>query len=92
MTEKLTNVTWDLGKRNWAGTLPVDRPGHPNDTLFFWGWEKDEGSFTDANSDKPWGIWINGPMYGCHLFLLMVGADLLLIVLLYRPWWTSRLW
>ena len=61
VTEKLTNVTWDLGKRNWAGNIPVNRPGHPNDTLFFWGFEKDEGSFTEENSDKPWGIYIEGP-------------------------------
>lgn len=66
------NVTWDLGKRNWAGTIPVGRTNHPNDTLFFWAFEKEEGSLTapaDENNDKPWGIWIEGPMYGYHLSL-----------------------
>ena len=62
VTEPLPNVTWSL-PRNWAGNIPVDRPGHPNDTLFFWAWEKDPGSLTATeheNNDKPWGIWLNG--------------------------------
>ncbi|KAI0798571.1 Alpha/Beta hydrolase protein [Irpex lacteus] len=54
----LPNVSFPLG-RNWAGNLPVGRPNQPNDTLFFWGFEKENGSFT-ANSTEPWGIWLNG--------------------------------
>ena len=54
----MPNITFPVG-RNWAGNIPVDRPGHPNDTLFFWAWEKQNGSFT-ASSDEPWGIWLNG--------------------------------
>ncbi|KAF9244678.1 alpha beta-hydrolase [Melanogaster broomeanus] len=58
VTENLPNVTWPLG-RNWAGNIPVQRQGHPNDTLFFWAFETSNGSLT-AQSDEPWGIWLNG--------------------------------
>lgn len=58
VTNSLPNVTWPLA-RNWAGNIPVQRQGHPNDTLFFWAFESSNGSFTAAN-DKPWGIWLNG--------------------------------
>ena len=58
VTKNLPNVTWPLA-RNWAGNIPVQREGHPNDTLFFWAFESSNGSFT-ATSDKPWGIWLNG--------------------------------
>ena len=62
VTSPMTNVTFPLG-RNWAGNIPVDRPGHPNNTLFFWGFEKENGSLTASagdRSDEPWGIWLNG--------------------------------
>ena len=62
MTERLTNVTFDLG-RNWAGNIPVNRPDHPNNTLFFWAFEKENGSLTAAageRNDEPWGIYTNG--------------------------------
>ena len=62
VTAKLPNVTFPLG-RSFAGNIPVQRPGHPNDTLFFVGFEKCKGSLTapsnPANRD-PWGIWLNG--------------------------------
>jgi len=58
VTESLPNVTWPLA-RNWAGNIPVQRVGHPNNTLFFWAFESSNGSFT-ANSSEPWGIWLNG--------------------------------
>ncbi|KAF8141830.1 Alpha/Beta hydrolase protein [Boletus edulis] len=58
VTNRLPNVTWPLA-RNWAGNIPVQRQGHPNDTLFFWAFESSYDSFT-AESDKPWGIWLNG--------------------------------
>ncbi|KIJ20687.1 hypothetical protein PAXINDRAFT_6480 [Paxillus involutus ATCC 200175] len=58
VTDNLPNVTWPLA-RNWAGNIPVQREGHPNDTLFFWAFETANGSLT-AESDKPWGIWLNG--------------------------------
>ena len=61
VTQTLPNITVPIG-RNWAGNLPVDRPGHPNDTLFFWAFEKNDGSLTvkEGESDEPWGIWLNG--------------------------------
>ncbi|KAH0834745.1 Alpha/Beta hydrolase protein [Lanmaoa asiatica] len=58
VTESLPNVTWPLS-RNWAGNIPVQRAGHPNDTLFFWAFESSNGSLT-TNSSEPWGIWLNG--------------------------------
>ncbi|EIW79100.1 alpha beta-hydrolase [Coniophora puteana RWD-64-598 SS2] len=61
VTESLPNVTWPLAN-NFAGNIPVQRQGHPNDTLFFWAFEHSNGSLTaDAGaSDEPWGIWLNG--------------------------------
>lgn len=59
MTDTLPNVTFNLG-RSWAGNIPVQREGHPNDTLFFWAVEKENGSLTTDRTDKPWGIWLNG--------------------------------
>ncbi|KAI0675833.1 alpha/beta-hydrolase [Trametes maxima] len=58
----LPNVSFSL-PRNFAGNIPVNRAGHPNNTLFFWGFEKENGSLTAAateRSDEPWGIWLNG--------------------------------
>ena len=64
VTDPLPNVTWTL-PRNFAGNVGVNREGHPNNTLFFWAFEKENGSLTAAageRSDEPWGIWLNG---GC---------------------------
>ncbi|KAI0629365.1 alpha/beta-hydrolase [Trametes polyzona] len=58
----LPNVTWSL-PRNFAGNIPVNRAGHPNDTLFFWAFEKENGSLTagaNQRANEPWGIWLNG--------------------------------
>ncbi|KAJ7574418.1 Alpha/Beta hydrolase protein [Mycena floridula] len=60
VTAKLPNITFDLSGRHFAGNIPVERAGHPNDTLFFWAFEKENGSLTDAASTEPWGIWLNG--------------------------------
>ncbi|KAI0773297.1 alpha/beta-hydrolase [Trametes elegans] len=60
--DALPNVTWTT-TRSFAGNIPVDRPGHPNNTLFFWAVEKQNGSLTravDENSSDPWGIWLQG--------------------------------
>ena len=46
--------------RSFAGNIAIDRPGHPNDTLFFWAYEKTNGSLTNIDNDEPWGIWLNG--------------------------------
>ena len=48
---------------NYAGNIYVNRPDHPNDSLFFWAFEKKNGSLTaDANgsSTDPWAIWLQG--------------------------------
>jgi carboxypeptidase D len=45
----------------FAGNIPVQRQGHPNDTLFFVGIEKENGSLTtEGDSSQPWAIWLNG--------------------------------
>ncbi|KAJ6518365.1 alpha/beta-hydrolase [Mycena vulgaris] len=64
VTEKLPNITGTL-PRNFAGNIPVNRAGHPNDTLFFWAFEHGgkNGSLTapaDANNTDPWIIWLQG--------------------------------
>ena len=62
VVQSLPNVTFQLN-RSFAGNIPVGRAGHPNNTLFFWAFEKENGSLTAAageRSDEPWGIWLNG--------------------------------
>ncbi|PPQ62877.1 hypothetical protein CVT24_006275 [Panaeolus cyanescens] len=59
----LPNITFPLST-SYAGNLPVDREGHPNNTLWFWGFEKSPGSLTaplDPLNNEPWGIWLSGP-------------------------------
>ncbi|KAJ3505493.1 hypothetical protein NMY22_g17567 [Coprinellus aureogranulatus] len=67
VTDPLPNVTFPISQ-SYAGNLPVNR-GSPNNTLFFWGFEKSAGSLAATRSDEPWGIWLNGgpgssSMYG----------------------------
>jgi carboxypeptidase D len=62
VTKPLPNVTFPLA-RSFAGNIRVDRQGHPNDTLFFWGFERSNGSLTvpaHESTNEPWGIWLNG--------------------------------
>ncbi|OCH83865.1 alpha/beta-hydrolase [Obba rivulosa] len=61
VTDQLPNISFSL-PRSFAGNIPVNRPNHPNDTLFFWGFERQgaNGSLTDANNTDPWLIWLNG--------------------------------
>ncbi|KAI0773268.1 Alpha/Beta hydrolase protein [Trametes elegans] len=62
ITTPLPNVTFDV-PRSFAGNVPVGRENHPNNTLFFWAVEKENGSLTvgaDEHSDKPWAVWLNG--------------------------------
>ncbi|THV05581.1 alpha/beta-hydrolase [Dendrothele bispora CBS 962.96] len=59
VTDTLPNVTFPL-TRSFAGNIPVGRSGHPNDTLFFWAFEKQNGTLTSNQSTEPWGIWLNG--------------------------------
>lgn len=58
--QSLPNITFSLDGRSFAGNIPVQRAGHPNDTLFFWAFEKQSGSLTDPGNTEPWGIWLNG--------------------------------
>jgi hypothetical protein len=62
VTDPLPNVTETL-PRSFAGSISTNRAGHANDTLFFWGFEKEEGSLTvasDERIDEPWLVWLNG--------------------------------
>ena len=59
VNDSLPGISFDLGN-NYAGNIGVQRPNHPNDTLFFWGFEKENGSLSNINSTEPWGIWLNG--------------------------------
>ncbi|KAJ7610136.1 alpha/beta-hydrolase, partial [Roridomyces roridus] len=65
VTEALPNIT-SLGAlpRQFAGNIPVNRAGHPNDTLFFWAFESKgkNGSLTApaAGNEDPWVIWLQG--------------------------------
>ncbi|KAF9525357.1 Alpha/Beta hydrolase protein [Crepidotus variabilis] len=62
VTDQLPNVTFPVSQ-SYAGNIPVNRDGHPNSTLFFWGFEKSPGSLTASaarNNQEPWGVWLNG--------------------------------
>ncbi|KAF7378053.1 Carboxypeptidase [Mycena sanguinolenta] len=60
VTGLLPNLTNGLS-RNFAGNVGVNRANHPNATLFFWAFEKANGSLTgSAASTDPWIIWLNG--------------------------------
>ncbi|KAH8116530.1 alpha/beta-hydrolase [Phellopilus nigrolimitatus] len=76
----LPNVSFALN-RNYAGSIPVNRTNHPNDTLFFWAFEHQNGSLTAAEddlSDVPWAIWLNGgPGASSMLGLLLENGPLL---------------
>jgi carboxypeptidase D len=64
VTEKLPGIDFDLGN-HYAGNIAVQRPNHPNNTLFFWAFEHQNGSLTapsGQNDDAPWAIWLQG---GC---------------------------
>ncbi|KAJ7668909.1 alpha/beta-hydrolase [Mycena rosella] len=56
----LPNVTGPIA-RSFAGNVGVNRADHPNATLFFWAFEKANGTLTGAAADTdPWMIWLNG--------------------------------
>lgn len=62
VTDPLPDVTFSTGGNSYAGNIGVNRQGHPDNSLFFWGFEKSTGSLTNIGSNEPWGIWLNG---GC---------------------------
>ncbi|KAJ6551857.1 Alpha/Beta hydrolase protein [Mycena capillaripes] len=58
--------------RSFAGNVGVNRANHPNATLFFWAFEKANGSLTgSAASTDPWIIWLNGGPGASSLLGLM---------------------
>ena len=60
--DPLPNVTWTM-PRSFAGSVSVNRDNHPNNTLFFYAFEREDGSLTAADggrTDEPWVIWLNG--------------------------------
>ncbi|KAJ7769346.1 alpha/beta-hydrolase [Mycena metata] len=60
----LPNVTQPIA-RSFAGNVGVNRADHPNATLFFWAFEKANGTLTGSAADTdPWIIWLNenGPL------------------------------
>ncbi|KAL0571646.1 hypothetical protein V5O48_010319 [Marasmius crinis-equi] len=62
VSDSLPNVTAPIS-RNFAGNIAVDRTGHPNDTLWFWAFERENGSLTaqaGERQDEPWLVWLNG--------------------------------
>ncbi|THG96679.1 hypothetical protein EW026_g5196 [Hermanssonia centrifuga] len=62
VTDSLPGIGFDLGN-NYAGNIGVQRPHHTQDSLFFWGFEKENGSLTAAAGDRdtePWAIWLQG--------------------------------
>ena len=63
VTRPLPNVTGAPLARNYAGSMSVNRPGHPNNTLFFWGFEAHNGSLAapaNESNEEPWIIFLNG--------------------------------
>ncbi|OJT10630.1 Carboxypeptidase sxa2 [Trametes pubescens] len=51
--------------RSFAGNINVNRTGHKNDTLFFWGFEREgaNGTLTaaaDVDNTDPWILWLQG--------------------------------
>lgn len=71
VTAPLPNISFTM-PRTYAGSVSVNRSGHPNNTLFFVAFEKQDGSLAAADgerSNEPWTIWLNGgpgssSMYG----------------------------
>lgn len=45
---------------SFAGNVRTARPGHDDDSLFFWAFEQSPGSLTSNTSTAPWLIWLNG--------------------------------
>ncbi|KAI0672407.1 alpha/beta-hydrolase [Trametes maxima] len=64
VTDPLPGIPTDL-PRSFAGSIPVDRAGHPNNTLFFWAFEREgaNGTLTappHPNNTEPWILWLQG--------------------------------
>ena len=49
--------------RSYAGSVSVNSTEYANNTLFFLGFEKEDGSLSAAEGERenePWVIWLNG--------------------------------
>ncbi|GJJ10286.1 hypothetical protein Clacol_004512 [Clathrus columnatus] len=51
-TASLPNATQCTMPSSFSGSVPVNRPGIQNDTLFFWALENSPGSLTDDSSNR----------------------------------------
>lgn len=51
-TASLPNATQCTMPSSYAGNIPVNRSGHPNNTLFFWGLESSPGSLTTGTNSS----------------------------------------
>ncbi|THU97262.1 alpha/beta-hydrolase [Dendrothele bispora CBS 962.96] len=67
VTGDLANVTRGSTSTSYAGNIGVNRDGHPNNTLWFWAFERTSeggnGSLTAAAGERenePWMVWLNG--------------------------------
>jgi hypothetical protein len=61
---------------SFAGNVGVNRPDHPNATLFFWAFEKAKGSLTSTSSNTdPWIIWLNGELESKHRLVILTGLQ-----------------
>lgn len=59
VTDPLPNISFPV-PRSFAGSISTNTPGHPNNSLFYWAFEKEHGSLTCEESNEPWLIWLNG--------------------------------
>lgn len=48
--DPLPNITFPLG-RSYAGSISTKTEGFVNNSAFFWGWEKSDGSLTSNNTE-----------------------------------------
>ena len=66
VNDPLPNMTFTL-ERSFAGNLPVNRQGHPDNTLFFWAFEKTNGSLTrNANESTTESVFFRSVFFLFH--------------------------
>ncbi|PSR78206.1 hypothetical protein PHLCEN_2v7538 [Hermanssonia centrifuga] len=93
--DPLPDINFSLGN-NYAGNILVQRPNHPNDSVFFWGFEKENGSLTAAAGEReiePWAIWLQGGPGSSSLYgLLTENGPISLIPNLHQFTQTNYSW
>jgi hypothetical protein len=68
--DPLPNISFPL-PRSYAGSISTKTVDHPNNTAFFWGFEKSDGSLARSSSN-PWGVWLaGGPGFSSIAALLL---------------------